>query len=219
MDFARITENLPALINGCATTLVLSTLSAALAVALGVAVGLARTSSSVFLEWPSRVFVDVVRGTPLLIQLYLLYYGLPSLGVTLDPFVAAVVALGVNSAAYVAEIVRAAICSIPRAQVESAATLGMSWGRVMTRIVAPQALLIALPALTNEVVDVVKWSSVAAMVVVSEITQVFYTTVGRTFYFVELFAFVSAFYLVVSALITAASRLFERRLSVYRLRG
>ena len=216
MELTRVIENLPELLSGAVTTLELSALGIALASALGMCVGLMRVSPHWILWASSRVFVDVIRGTPLLIQLYILYYGFPSLGVTLDAFTAAVIALGVNSAAYIAEIVRAALQSIPQTQIESARALGMSYPRTLRRIVIPQALGVAIPPLTNEFIDIVKWSSVAAMVVVSELTQVFYTTVGRTFYFIELFIFVTLFYFVVTTLLSVASRKVERYATRYR---
>lgn len=175
-----------------------------------------RAAPLAILRLPSRVFIDVVRGTPLLIQLYLLYFGLPSLGIRFEPFTAAVIALGVNTAAYIAEIVRAAIQSVPKQQIESGGALGLSRFRILRRIVAPQAAVVAIPAVTNELIDIVKWSSVAAMVVVSEMTQVFYTIVGRTFSLVELFIVVTLFYLAVTASVSALSHRLEARLSRYR---
>lgn len=217
MHWSRVVEDLPALVQGGLTTLALSAASIALALVLGIAIGLMRAASSAILRLPSRAFVDVVRGTPLLIQLYILYFGLPSLGIRFEPFTAAVIALGVNTAAYIAEILRAAIKSVPKQHAESARALGLGRLRILSRIVAPQALVVALPAVTNELVDIVKWSSVAAVVVVSEMTQVFYTIVGRTFDLVELFIVVALFYLAVTVSLSAGLRWLEFRLSRYRV--
>jgi len=216
MEWSRLAEYVPQLISGGLTTLALSAVAIVLSLVIGVAVGLMRSAASPLLRLPARAFVDVVRGTPLLIQLYLLFYGLPSLGVTFEPFTAAVIALGVNTGAYVAEIVRAAIEAVPKQHLESARALGLGRPRIFWRIVGPQALVIALPSITNEMVDIVKWSSVAALVVVSEITQVFYTIVGRTFLLLELFIVVALFYLAVTACLSALLRALEARLSRYR---
>jgi polar amino acid transport system permease protein len=217
MQWSRVAEHLPALVQGGLTTLALSAVAITLALTLGIAIGLMRRASAAIVRLPARAFIDVVRGTPLLIQLYLLYFGLPSLGIRFEPFAAAVIALGVNTAAYIAEIVRAAIQSVPKQHIESGLALGLSRFRILWRVIAPQALLVALPAVTNELVDIVKWSSVAAMVVVSEMTQVFYTIVGRTFYLVELFIVVAVFYLAVTASLSALLRWLESRLARYRL--
>ena len=205
------------LAKGGATTLALSAAAAVLALTLGGLLGLLRISNRIWLATPARVLIDVVRGTPVLIQLYLIYFGLPSLGIFLSPFLAAVVALGVNAAAYVSEIVRAAIQSVPKQQTESCRALGLSRSRTFCRIIAPQALGIALPPLTNELIDIVKWSSIAAIVVVPEMTQVFYTIVSRTFQLIEVFVIVSAFYLIVTSIISALLGLLEVRLSRYRI--
>jgi ABC-type amino acid transport system permease subunit len=106
---------------------------------------------------------------------------------------------------------------VPKQHLESGQGLGLRRGRILWRIVAPQALVVSIPAITNEFVDIVKWSSIAAMVVVSEMTQVFYTTVGRTFYFIELFIFVALFYLMATTCLSALSRRLEASLARYRV--
>jgi cystine transport system permease protein len=150
--------------------------------------------------------------------MYVLYYGLPSLSLRLEAFPCAAIALGVNSAAFVAEIVRAALEAIPRAQLETARAFGMGHILAVRRVIIPQALGIAIPAVSGEFIDIVKWSSVASIVVVPEITQVVHTIVGRTFTgFVELFLFVAVFYLAVTSALAAASRRLELHVNRYRL--
>jgi His/Glu/Gln/Arg/opine family amino acid ABC transporter permease subunit len=218
LDPLPVLDNLRALLLGAVVTLELSLFAILLSVVLGVGGGLVRTWPSRGPRAAARVIVDVIRGTPLLVQMYVLYYGLPSLGLRLDAFPCAVIALGVNSGAYIAEIVRAALEAIPRAQVETARAIGMTHALAVRRVIIPQALGIALPPVSGEFIDIVKWSSVASIVVVPEITQVVHTIVGRTFTgFVELFLFVAAFYLAVTSGMAAASRRLELRVNRYRL--
>src|SRR5690606_28166826 len=114
----------------------------------------------------------VIRGTPMLVQLFLVYFGLPQIGIELSPFVSSVIALGINAGAYIAEIYRGGIMSIPKGQMEAAESLGMSYGTIMRRIILPQAFRVTIPALGNQAISMLKDSSLASLVTVSELLMV-----------------------------------------------
>jgi His/Glu/Gln/Arg/opine family amino acid ABC transporter permease subunit len=218
-DPAQVWNNVELLVSGAGTTLLLSATAIVLAAVVGILLAALRGSPWRVLSWGSRVYIELIRGTPLLVQMYILYYGFPSLGVTLSAFSAAAIALALNSAAYVGEILRAAVQSVERSQRESGRAVGMSYLATQVRIVIPQALPIALPALMGEVVDIVKWSSLGAIVVVPEATQVVYQIVGQSYRgFGILFLTLAGFYLVVTASLSSLSRRLERHLTRYRLK-
>src|SRR5439155_25020309 len=121
-----------------------------LAVAVGLALALARLFGLWPLRWLAAAYIEVIRGTPLLIQLYLIYYGLPNIGIRLNAFVAAILGLGLNYAAYEAENYRAGIQAVPRGQTEAALALGMSRWQTLQHVVLPQALRVAIPPVTND---------------------------------------------------------------------
>jgi L-cystine transport system permease protein len=218
-DPAQVSNNLDALVAGAATTLLLSAVATLLAGVAGVALALARGAPLRAISSGSRLYIELVRGTPLLVQMYFLYYGLPSLGLTMSAFTAAAVALALNSGAYVGEILRSAVQSVERSQRESGRALGMGVFATYARIVLPQAFPIALPSLMGEVIDIFKWSSLGAIVVVPEATQVVYQIVGQSYRgFGILFLVLAAFYFAVTTLLVALSRRLERRMTRYRLR-
>jgi His/Glu/Gln/Arg/opine family amino acid ABC transporter permease subunit len=218
-DPAQVTNNLAALLAGAWTTLLLSATAVAFAAVVGVLLAVLRSTRWRALSLAARAYIELIRGTPLLVQMYILYYGLPSLGITLSPFIAAATALALNSAAYIGEILRSAVQSVERSQRESGRAVGMSYVATQVRIVFPQALPIALPSLTGEVVDIVKWSSLASVVVVPEATQVVYQIVSQSYRgFAILFLTLAAYYLVVTASLAWGARRLEARITRYRAR-
>ena len=197
-DPAQVWNNAACACHGCGDDIgPLSITAIAIAAVIGVLLALLRSSSWRVLSWGSQAYIEFIRGTPLLVQMYILYYGFPSIGITLSAFAAAAIALAINSAAYVGEILRSAIQSVGRAQNESGQALGMSKPATLIRIVLPQALPIALPSLVGEVIDIVKWSSLGTVVVVPEATLVVYQIVSQSYRgFAILFLLLAAFYLV-----------------------
>jgi His/Glu/Gln/Arg/opine family amino acid ABC transporter permease subunit len=211
MDFSIVFQNADRLVGAAATTIFLSAFGIVGGLVVGTSIGISRWSeprSGLVL----RPYVDIIRGTPLLIQMFLVYYALPGFGITLDAFPSAVVALAANSSAYVSEIVRASLNAVPRAQWEAALSIGMGRRRALTRIVIPQALVVAIPPLAGEFIDVIKWSSVASIVVVPEITQVSSVIIGRTFSFSGFLALAlvsTALYFSLTSLVAFSSRRLE----------
>jgi His/Glu/Gln/Arg/opine family amino acid ABC transporter permease subunit len=218
-DPAQVLDNVNVLAAGAWTTLTLSATAVAFAAVVGLLLAILRSAQRWGLATVARVYIELIRGTPLLVQMYILYYGLPSLGITLSAFTAAAVALALNSGAYVGEILRSAVLSVERSQRESGRAMGMSYLATQVRIVYPQALPIALPSLIGEVVDIVKWSSLASIVVVPEATQVVYQIVSQSYRgFGILFLTLAAFYLVVTASLAWFARRLERRITRHRVR-
>ena len=171
---------LPSLVSAAAVTLALSFLAMALAVTFGIIVAAGRVYGGTVIRGALTVYVEVVRGTPVLLQLFVLYYGLSGV-VRLPAFLAAVIGLGLNYAAYESEIYRAALEAIPRAQLEAARTLGLSEGQILRLVRGPQALRLALAPMTNDFVALLKDSSLVSVITVVELTKqtaIYATNIG-----------------------------------------
>ena len=150
------------LLPGLAVTIPLTVLSFAFALVIAAAVALVQYAQVPVLRQLARLYIWVVRGTPLLVQLFIIFYGLPSMGIVLDAFPTAVIAFSINEGAYCAETIRAALESVPAGQLEAGYCVGMSWWQVMRRIILPQALRTAFPPLSNSLIGMVKDTSLAA---------------------------------------------------------
>lgn len=172
MDFRLdlFVEILPQLWKGMQMSLLLTFLGMALAIVVGLVVGIARLSKSAFLTWPTNIYVEVVRGTPLMLQILVIYYALPHLGINFGQVTSGFFALGICYGAYISEIFRAGIQSIERGQREAARSLGMTGAQAMLYIILPQAVRRILPPLTNEFVAMLKDSALVAIVALFELT-------------------------------------------------
>ena len=162
-------EVFPFLIKASVVTLQVTAGSLALALVLGIFVALARISSFKLLSYPALIYTDVMRGTPALVQLFIIYFGLSDLGLEFDPISAAIIGLGLNGAAYVGEIYRAGIVAIHRGQIEAALSLGMTPVRAMRYIILPQAVRIVLPPLTNYAILLVKDTAIISTIAAPEV--------------------------------------------------
>jgi His/Glu/Gln/Arg/opine family amino acid ABC transporter permease subunit len=172
IDFGLIRAALPDLLRGAKLTLVLTALALLIGIPLGLAVALARISPVVPLVWIAKFYVEVLRGTPLLMQIYVIYFVLPSLRIDLNPFASGVIALSLNAGAYISEIFRAGIESIDTGQMEAARSVGMGYGMAMRWVILPQTVRRVLPPLTNEAVALLKDSSLVSVVALSELMRV-----------------------------------------------
>lgn len=175
-------------------TLTISILAVLMGLAIGIVVGLGRVSHNFLIHGVCSVYVEALRGTPLIIQIFLVYFGLPALGIHIDPLPAACIALGINSGAYQAEIVRGGIQSIPKGQLEAARSTGMSYLQAMRHVILPQGFRLIIPPLTNEYVTVIKDSSLAYTISVVEITYVGNKLVSIYFDPFSIFIFVALIY-------------------------
>jgi His/Glu/Gln/Arg/opine family amino acid ABC transporter permease subunit len=210
---ASVTAYLPSLIRAAAITLVLSCISMALAVIIGILVAAGRVYGSAVIRAPLAVYVEVMRGTPLLLQLFVIYYGLSSV-VRLPAFLAAVIGLGLNYAAYESEIYRAALKAIPRVQLEAARTLGLSERQILRLVRGPQALRLALAPMTNDFVALLKDSSLVSVITVVELTKqaaIYATNIGS---WVVPGILCALIYLVFSLPLSRYARRLERKWSV-----
>ena len=179
--FYQYAGYLPLLIKGAVTTVQLSLLAMVVAVILGLFITLVRLYAPTPFSWFATSYVEVVRGTPLLIQLFFIFYAFPSIGITFSPFLAALVGLGLNYAAYEAENYRAGILAIPRHQLEAALALGMSRLQALRHIIIPQAIRIIIPPVTNDFISLLKDSSLVSVITLVELTKV-YGQLASTYY-------------------------------------
>lgn len=223
MDFAFMVESFWRLIGGAPLTLKLALSSVALGLGLAVALALAMRSTVAPLRWLAEAYVFVFRGTPLLVQLFLIYYGLGQFRPALqdigiwwwfrDPYFCALTALMLNTAAYGAEIVRGGLQSVPAGQVEAARAFGMSGTTLARRIVVPIALRQALPAYGNEVILMVKATSIASTITLMELTGLAHKLISESFRAIEVFLVAGAIYLAINTVLTRLVRLAERRIA------
>jgi polar amino acid transport system substrate-binding protein len=204
---------LPLLLRGAAVTVELSVLAMALAVVAGLAVVLVRLYAPVPLSWLARAYVEVIRGTPLLIQLFLIYYGLPEIGIRLNPFFAGIVGLGLNYAASESENYRAGIQSIPRGQTEAAQALGMSRWQSLRHVVLPQALRVVIPPVTNDFIAMFKDSSIVSVITMVELTKVYGMLAMSTYDYIGLGLMTAAIYFALSYPASVLADRLEKSLS------
>ncbi|MGQ9623670.1 MAG: amino acid ABC transporter permease [Candidatus Caldatribacteriaceae bacterium] len=211
-DLHALYKALPPLLVGATVTLKITSLSIALGLCIGIIAGLARVWPNRVLQALSGAYIEIIRGTPLLVQIFLVYFGLPALGLNLDPFIAGVIAMGVNSGAYVGEIVRGGIESIARGQMEAALSLGMTWKQAMYYVVLPQAFVRILPPLGNEFIALLKDSSLVSTIAIAELTRTGQIIITRTFKSFEIWSGVALFYFLMTYIISRIVRLSEERL-------
>ncbi|RLP27004.1 amino acid ABC transporter permease [Mesorhizobium sp. YM1C-6-2] len=177
----------------------------------GLAAALGKTSSFAPVRWLSTFYIWFIRGTPTLIQVFIVYFGFPQLGLKLSPFVAGVLALGVNSGAYVAEIIRSGLTAIPKGQMESAMALGISRRKTMTTIILPQVFRIILPPLTNEAITCLKNTSLLSTITVMELTLYSQVLIATTFRPFQFYIATAVIYLIMTTVLSQLSAYLERR--------
>lgn len=202
------------LLPGLTMTIPLTAISFSLAMVIAIAVALVQFANIRVLKQIARFYVWVVRGTPLLVQLFVVFYGLPNVGILIDPFPAAVLVFSLNEGAYCSETVRAALESVPPGQMEAGQCVGMSYLQVMRRIILPQALRIAFPSLSNSLIAMVKDTSLAANITVTEMFMVTQRIVARTYEPLALYIEVGVVYLIFCTVLTKVQRLVEKHMRV-----
>ena len=203
------------LLPGLRVTIPLTVISFSIAMVIAVIMALIQFANIKILKEIARFYIWVIRGTPLLVQLYVIFFGLPSLGIVLDPFPSAVIVFSVNEGAYGAEIIRAALESVPKGQLEAGYCVGMSYLQTMRRIILPQALRTAFPSLSNSLIAMVKDTSLAANITVTEMFMTTQRIVGRTYEPLALYIEVGLIYLMFSTVLTWLQRAGERMLDFY----
>lgn len=201
------------LLPGLTATIPLTVIAFAFAMVIAVVMALVQFANVRGFKQFARFYIWVFRGTPLLVQLFVVFYGLPSVGVLIDPFPAAVLVFSLNEGAYCAEIVRAALESVPIGQLEAGYCTGMSYIQTMRRIILPQAMRTAFPSLANSVIAMVKDTSLAANITVTEMFMATQRIVARTYEPLALYIEVGVIYLIFSTVLTKLQSLGEKKLN------
>jgi len=205
----------PIVVGGLLGTIPLSIISFALGLILAIVVALMRLSANRLLRGVARVYVSIVRGTPLLVQLFVVFYGLPTIGVVLDPWPSAIIALSLNVGGYGAEVVRAAILAVPRGQWEAGYTIGMSNAMTLRRIVLPQAARVSVPPLSNTFISLVKDTSLASVILVTELFREAQQIAAASSEFLVLYIEAAVVYWLICLVLASGQSALERRLDRY----
>lgn len=203
------------LVPGLLVTIPLTLLSFGLGLVLAILVALVQIADLPVLKQLARFYIWIIRGTPLLVQLFVVFYGLPSLGLVLDAFPSAVLVFSINTGAYAAETIRASIESVPKGQLEAGYCVGLSFSQTMRRIVLPQAFRVAFPPLSNTLIGLVKDTSLAANITVLEMFMATQQIAARTYEPFALYCEVGLVYLLFSTVLTKLQAWGEARLKVY----
>jgi polar amino acid transport system permease protein len=212
-------EFLPILLRGAAVTIQITAVASVVAIILAFVAGLARLSSNWAIRWLAVGYVELFRGTSLLVQLFWMFFVLPNFGIRLDPFPVAVLALGLNIGAYGSEIVRGAIVAVPGSQVEAAIALNMSPGLRMRRIIAPQALVTMLLPWGNLLIILLKSTALVSLITLQDLTFQAYNLNVLTFRTWELYSVTLILYFVMAQVIAFGVAFLYRRLSRGLTRG
>lgn len=215
IDFQLIRESLPLLLRGALVTLQIAGISTFIGIVLGTLLGVAQTSKSKLWRALVTLYVTIIRGIPMLIQITFAYYVLPQFGINLPAFWVAVVAIGLNSAAYVSQIIRSGIKSIGRGQMEAGRVLGLSPLQITRYVILPQAFRVVIPALGNEFITLVKDSSLASVIGVVELTKEGNFIRGRTFDALTVFAAVAMIYLIITTTLSLLVNWFEKKVNTH----
>lgn len=200
---------------GLVFTIPLTLITFVLGLLLGLLTAVVRLFGPAPLVAVARFYVWVIRGTPLLVQLFVIFYGLPSMGILLDAFPAAVIGFTLSVGAYTSEIIRAVISSVPKGQWEAAYSIGMNWRQAMSRTILPQAARVAVPPLSNTFISLVKDTSLAAAITVPEMFQAAQRIVATTYEPLILYVEAALIYLVMSSFLSALQGRLERRFARY----
>lgn len=204
----------PLLLQGFETTMILAAAGFLLGFLIGIPIALGETYAPRSIRWLAISYVELIRGTPMLVQVFIIYYALPQVGIKFDAMTAAILGLGLNSGAYQAEYFRGSIKSIPSGQMEAALSVGMRLTQAIFSVILPQSLRLVIPAWTNEVVYLVQYSSVAYLVTVVELTAVGGIIGVRTFQYVAIYSIIALIYLAITLAITKTTRRVELRYAI-----
>lgn len=215
LNFQGVLENLPFILGGLGTTLILVFSSIAFGTGLGIVLSLLKLSRNSVLAAFATVYISIFRGTPLMLQLVLIYFGLPlAFGIDLGAYGSAILALGLNSAAYISEIIRSGIMAVDKGQTEASLALGIPYSNMMKSIILPQALKNILPALINEFTALTKESAIVNVVALSDLMRRAMIIGNRSFLYFEALLVVGVIYYLLVTGISLGGKWVERRLAV-----
>ncbi|WP_202081724.1 amino acid ABC transporter permease [Caldalkalibacillus salinus] len=214
LDIAQ-SSLLPLVKGAILMTIPLTLISFTIGLGLAVMTALFRLSGFKLLRMIARFYVSVIRGTPLLVQLFIIFFGLPSVGMTIDPFPAAVIGFSLNVGAYASEIIRAAILSIPKGQWEASYSMGMTYGQTLRRTILPQASRVSIPPLSNSFISLVKDTSLAAMITVTEMFRTAQQIAATNYEFMLIYTQAAFIYWTICLGLTFIQDRIENRLDRY----
>lgn len=207
-----ITSFTKILIPGLKVTIPLTVCSFALSILLALLLAIVQVANIKILKQIAQIYIWIFRGTPLLVQLFIIFFGLPSMGIMFDAFPAAVVAFGCNLAAYNSETIRAAILAVPEGQTEAAYLIGLNYPQILVRVILPQAFPIAFPSLFNNLISLLKDTSLASSITVVELFTTAQQIASRTFEPFALYCEAAVIYLIFCTILTWVQRVIEKRL-------
>ncbi|MET3697762.1 amino acid ABC transporter membrane protein (PAAT family) [Bacillus oleivorans] len=213
MDFTIIIDALPLLLKAAIVTISLAVVSIIIALILGFFTALARISNIKVLKIIATVYVSMIRGTPLLVQIFVIYYGLPQINIALDPVPSGIFALSLNAGAYLSESFRASILAVDKGQMEAAVSMGMTYAQAMRRIILPQSIRIAIPTLSNSYIILIKDTSLVSVITVTELLQMSTLIIAKTFEPLTLYLTAAAIYWVIITFFTVLLDRLEKRTS------
>lgn len=223
-DFSLVLETLPKMLMGIGLTFQLLVLSAVLGLALAIVLMLMRISGKWYLSWPAQVYIYIFRGTPILVQIFIVYYGFPQLDfirdsflwpIFRDPFGCAIVALTLNTGAYVSEILRGGVLGVDRGILEAGSALGLSTRQKFIYLTTPIAARLALPAYGNDIISLLKSTALASTITLADMTGIARTLVAQTFAPYEIFISLAIVYMILTWILQKSLGLVERRLGRY----
>ncbi|MGU7779021.1 amino acid ABC transporter permease [Burkholderia sp. PU8-34] len=212
--FDLVVHTLPVMVKGAVLTLKFAVASMVLGLVVGLVIAIMRIGSNRFASGLAQGYVSVMRGTPLLVQMFVVYYGLPDLGLTLDPTTAGIFTLTLNAAAYLSESMRGAILGIGRGQWAAAHSLGLTHVQTLRYVVCPQALRLAVPSLGNTLISLIKDTSLVSVITVTELLRSTQEVIAATFQPLPLYLAAAAIYWVLSTLLTRLQGRVETRLAL-----
>ncbi|WP_019938380.1 amino acid ABC transporter permease [Bordetella sp. FB-8] len=208
-----IWQSLPVLLQGAAITLKFALASAVLGLCVGVVVAIMGISHNAALRRTAKGYVSLMRGTPLLVQIFVIYYGLPDIGITFDPTSAGILALTANAGAYLSESMRGAILGISQGQWDAARSLGLGYLQILRYVICPQALRLAVPSLGNTLISLIKDTSLVSVITVTELLRSAQEVIAATFQPLPLYLTAAAIYWLLSTGMAAVQRHVEARLA------
>ena len=216
INWPLVWESLGPIVSGAVTgTIPVALTSFALGLVLALLVALMRISRNRIVSAVARGYISVIRGTPLLVQLFVIFYGLPSVGVTISPWPSAIIAFSLNVGGYAAEVIRAAILSVPKGQWEAGYTIGMSRRQSLTRIILPQAARVSVPPLSNTFISLVKDTSLASLILVTELFRQAQQVAAFSQEFMLLYLEAAVIYWIICLALSGGQSILEKRLDRY----
>ncbi|WP_208750715.1 amino acid ABC transporter permease [Arthrobacter sp. PM3] len=216
INWELVWSSLGPLLTGAVTgTIPLALASFSLGLLLALLVALMRLSRNRLVSGAARIYISVIRGTPLLVQLFVIFYGLPSVGITISPWPSAIIAFSLNVGGYAAEVIRAAILSVPKGQWEAGHTIGMSRRQTLVRIILPQAARVSVPPLSNTFISLVKDTSLASLILVTELFRVAQQVAAFSQEFMLLYLEAAVIYWIICLVLAGGQSALEKRLDRY----